>query len=124
VAAAAFVLVAAAAPALGPVGVGAAMLLMGLGLSQAVLVGQAASFTTVRERATTDATALFMAQRTLAGALGVVAAATVLGALDAAVGSVGDGYRLAVLALLGFLALAAAATRRLSRAALQAGFEG
>nr|WP_246852306.1 MFS transporter [Patulibacter sp. SYSU D01012] len=122
-AAGAFVLVAAAAPSLGPVGVGAAMFLMGLCLSQAVLVGQAASFTTVQERATTDATALFMAQRTLAGALGVVAAAALLGVLVDAAGATGDGYRLTVLAMLAFLALAAAATARLSRGALQAGFD-
>jgi len=117
----AFVLVAVAAPGLGAVGIGAAMFLMGLCLSQAVLIGQAASFTTVQERATTDATALFMAQRTLAGALGVVVAATLIGA-SAGVGSDGDDYRLAVVAMLGFLVLAALSTARLTREALEEGF--
>lgn len=59
---------------------GGLLLLFGLCLSQTVLLGQAAAFATVTERATTDATALFMAQRTTAGALGVVAAAAALGA--------------------------------------------
>lgn len=121
-AAIAFVLAAAVAPRLGVVGVGAALFLMGLCLSQAVLIGQAASFTTVQERATTDATALFMAQRTLAGALGVVVAATLLGALSDEVGDSGDGHRIAIVAMLAFLALAAAATARLSRASLDAAF--
>lgn len=119
----AFVLVAAVAPSLGVVGVGAAMFLMGLCLSHAVLIGQAASFTTVQERATTDATALFMAQRTLAGALGVVVAAALLGALAGEVGDPGDGHRIAVVAMLGFLVLAAASTARLSRASLEDAFD-
>ena len=119
----AFVLVAAVAPSLGVVGVGAAMFLMGLCLSHAVLIGQAASFTTVQERATTDATALFMAQRTLAGALGVVVAAALLGALSGDVGGPGDGHRIAVVAMLGFLVLAAASTARLSRASLEDAFD-
>ena len=118
----AFVLVAAVAPSLGVVGVGAAMWGGGLCLSHAVLIGQAASFTTVRERATTDATALFMAQRTLAGALGVVVAAALLGGLAGDVGDPGDGHRIAVVALLGFLLLAAASAARLSREALEEAF--
>jgi EmrB/QacA subfamily drug resistance transporter len=100
---------------------GGLLLIFGLCLSQTVLLGQAAAFATVTERATTDATALFMAQRTTAGALGVVVAAAALGIAQ---GVLPDeaAYRVALATVVALFALAAVPVLRLGSGELAKAF--
>lgn len=57
---------------------GGLLLALAIALSQPVLLAQAVAFSTVRPSATTDATAAFIAQRTLLSSAGVLLAATPL----------------------------------------------